>query len=105
MQEQGHGLNGPVHVGPLDAVKYVCSYTCAFMRCTTVLSELQISSGPLLQERRGKRGGKSKDQTEEPQDINPDGRVGGFECISRCGDVLRESLVGDAGELLRYLRK
>ncbi len=78
MQEQGDCLDRPVHVGPLDTIEHVRPDACALMRRTTALNELQISSSPLLYESRGKRRGKAKDQTEEPQDVDPDSRGSGF---------------------------
>jgi len=78
VQEQGHRLDSPVHVGPLNSVEYVRPDTRALVRCTTTLNELLIPSSPLLYKSRRKRGGKAKDQTEEPQDVDPDGIGSGF---------------------------
>ena len=55
VQKQGHRLDYSVHVGAFDAVENICSDTCTFMGCTTVLREFQVPVGPLLQKRRGKR--------------------------------------------------
>jgi len=49
------------------------------MRCTAALSEFIISSGPLLDKGGGKRRGKAEDQTEEPEDVDPDSISSGFE--------------------------
>jgi hypothetical protein len=74
------------------------------MGCTTTLSEFLISSGPLLDKSGGKRRGKAEDQTEEPQDVDPDSSSSGFKwCIAWRSKILRRRLQGDAGELLRYL--
>jgi hypothetical protein len=78
VQEQGNRLDGPVHIGPLDSVEYVCPDTRALVGRAPALNELLIPSGPLLYKSRRKRRGKAKDQTEEPQDVNPDGSGGGF---------------------------
>jgi hypothetical protein len=48
-----------------------------------------ISSGPLLDKSGGKRRGKAEDQTEEPQDVDPDSIGSGFECcIARRSKIL-----------------
>ena len=71
MKKRGQGIDGPWQETLVDAFGKERSDTCSLVRTVSRLSDLEISSGPLLQER-GKEGtGKADHQAHEPKRVDP----------------------------------
>jgi hypothetical protein len=106
VEESGHRRDGSRHSKLVNAFKYICSYTAALVKCNAALPEFLIPSGPLLHQRRGKRAGQTKDQTEEPQHIDPDSGCCWFEWLTTLRGNAREGPpIGYVDKLFRYLSK
>ena len=71
-----------------------------------VLGKFFIPSSPLLHQCCGERAGQAEDQTEKPQDVNPDGGCCWSErLIDLSFDAGERYPIGHVDELLSYLAK
>src|SRR5580693_5503606 len=71
MQQRGQRFNGPWKETLLDAFGKERTDPCSLVWTVTRLSDLEISSCPLLQQSREQSAGEADDQAQEPQGIHP----------------------------------
>ena len=71
MEKRGQCIDGPWQETLIDAFGEERSDTCSLVRTVSRLSDLEISSGPLLQERCKEGAGKADHQAHEPKRIDP----------------------------------